>query len=143
MAFFTLMCSVAGLVVRVRAALSFQLGVDLGGHNAISEEGDDRQSQHVKHHDNAPLVTLFEEGIKRQQHVPIMPGTVVRMHEGPDDVEPGFFVFLGEQKSEMILARAGENEDGDVVPTSEVHRVSVDWREGVEGTGMRVPLQSP
>ena len=53
--------------------------------------------------------TLFEEAIKTQQHVPIVPGTVVKLRNGPDDIEPGFFVFLGEQKSVMVLARVGED----------------------------------
>jgi len=58
---------------------------------------------------------LFEEAIKRQQHVPILPGIVVRLKDCVGDIEPGWFVFLGEEKSDMILSRAGEDEDGDVV----------------------------
>ena len=58
---------------------------------------------------------LFEEAIKRQQHVPILPGIVVRLKDCVGDIEPGWFVFLGEEKSDMILSRAGEDDDGDVV----------------------------
>ena len=65
-------------------------------------------------------------------------GLVVRMREGPDDIEPGYFVFLGEKKSEMVLSRAGEDEDGDIVVTNEVYRVSVDRRDGVKATEIRV-----
>ena len=83
---------------------------------------------------------MFEEAIKKQQHVPIMPGTVVRMKEGPDDIEPGYFVFLGEEKSEMVLSRAGENDDGQIIVTDEVYRVSVDYRDGLRVTEMRVEL---
>jgi hypothetical protein len=40
---------------------------------------------------------LFEEAIKAQQHVPIVPGTMVRIKEPLDGIEPGLFVFLGEE----------------------------------------------
>ena len=62
------------------------------------------------------------------------------MKEGPEDIEPGYFVFLGEQKSEMVLSRAGEDEDGQIIVTDEVHRVSVDYRDGLRLTEMRVWL---
>jgi len=81
---------------------------------------------------------LFEEAITRQQHVPILPGIVVRLKDCVGDIEPGWFVFLGEEKSEMILSRAGEDEDGDVVATEEVHRVHVDFGEHFEATGIKV-----
>jgi hypothetical protein len=81
---------------------------------------------------------LFEEAIKRHQHVPIVPGTVVRLKDYIVDIEPGWFVFLGEEKSEMILSRAGEDEDGDIVVTEEVHRVYVDFWEQFETTGIIV-----
>ena len=81
---------------------------------------------------------LFEEAIKRQQHVPILPGIVVRLKDCVGDIEPGWFVFLGEEKSDMILSRAGEDEDGDVVATKEVHRVHVDFWEQFQATGIRV-----
>ena len=84
--------------------------------------------------------TLFEEAIRNQQHVPIVPGTVVKLCNGPDDIEPGFFVFLGEQKSEMVISRAGEDEDGDIVPTDDIHRIHVDYRDAVEATEIRVPI---
>ena len=81
---------------------------------------------------------LFEEAIKRQQHVPILPGTVLRLKDCVGDIEPGWFVFLGEEKSDMILSRAGEDEDGDMVATEEVHRVHVDFWEQFEATRIRV-----
>jgi len=40
----------------------------------------------------------------------------------------------------MILARAGEDYHGEIVPTDEVHRVHVDYRDAVVVTGMSVPL---
>jgi len=40
----------------------------------------------------------------------------------------------------MILARAGLDEDGKIVPTDVVHRVYVDFRDAVVVTGMSVPL---
>ena len=81
---------------------------------------------------------LFEEAIKKHQHVPILPGIVVRLKDYAGDIEPGWFVFLGEEKSDMILSRAGEDEDGDVVATKEVHRVHVDFWEQFEATRIRV-----
>jgi hypothetical protein len=84
---------------------------------------------------------LFEEAIKRQQHVPILPGIVVRLKDCVGDIEPGWFVFLGEEKSDMILSRAGEDEDGDVVATEEVHRVHVDFRDALEVTVISISLQ--
>ena len=63
---------------------------------------------------------LFEDAIKEHQFVPIMPGAVVRMKEGPDDIEPGYFVFSGEEKNEMVLSRAGEDEEGHIIVTDEV-----------------------
>jgi len=81
---------------------------------------------------------LFEEAIKRQQHVPILPGVVVLLKNHIGDIEPGYFVFLGEEKSDMILSRAGEDEDGDVVATKEVHWVHVDFWEQLETTRIRV-----
>ena len=83
---------------------------------------------------------LFEEAIKRQQHVPILPGIVVRLKDCVGDIEPGWFVFLGEEKSDMILSRAGEDEDGDVVATKEVHRVHVDFWEQFEATRISIGL---
>ena len=74
---------------------------------------------------------LFEEAIKKQQHVPIMPGAVVRMKEGPEDIEPGYFVFSGEEKSEMVLSRAGEDKEDEIVMTDEVYRVSIGLMNGV------------
>ena len=38
----------------------------------------------------------------------------------------------------MILARAGEDGDGDIVPTEEVHRVHVDFWEKFEATGLGI-----
>jgi hypothetical protein len=36
----------------------------------------------------------------------------------------------------MILSRAEEDEDGDIVASEEVHRVHVDFREQFEATGI-------
>jgi len=36
----------------------------------------------------------------------------------------------------MILSRAEEDEDGDIVASEEVHRVNVDFREQFEATGI-------
>ena len=83
---------------------------------------------------------LFEEAIKQSQHVPIMPGTVVRLHHAISGIEPGWFVFLGEDKAELALARAGEDDDGEIVPTDEVHRVHVDFRDSLEVAGIKVDL---
>ena len=79
---------------------------------------------------------LFEEAIKIQQHVPVISGTLVRLKESIGDVDPGFLVFLGEDKSEMILARVGEDDEGDVVATDEVHRVHMDYWEYFRATGI-------
>jgi len=38
----------------------------------------------------------------------------------------------------MILSRAGEDEDGDIVPTDEVYRVHADYRESFETTGIEI-----
>jgi hypothetical protein len=75
---------------------------------------------------------LFEKAVKTLQHVPVVPGTVVGLLHSIGNIEPGYFVFLGEEKSEMLLSRAGEDEDGDIVVTDEVHRVHVDFRNAVE-----------
>ena len=83
---------------------------------------------------------LFEETIKKQQHVPVVPGTLIRLKEPVHDIDPGWFVFLGEEKSDMILSRAAEDEDGDILPTDEIHRVHVDYRDAVEVTEILVPL---
>ena len=47
-------------------------------------------------------------------------------------------MFLREEKSEMILARAGEDEEGDVVPIDAVFRVHVDYWENFETTGIGI-----
>ena len=75
---------------------------------------------------------LLEEAIKAQQHVPILPGTVVRVTDWTAGIDPGLYVFLGEEKSEMALSVVGEDEGGNIVATDEIHRVHVDngtrWR---------------
>lgn len=83
---------------------------------------------------------LFEEAIREQQHVPVVPGAVVRLREGPDAIEPGYFVFLGDEKSEMVLSRAGEDEDGELTVTDQVHWISVDYRDRLRIIEMRVEL---
>ena len=40
----------------------------------------------------------------------------------------------------MVLSRAGEDVDGDIIVTDDVHRVSVDYRDGLRVTEMRVEL---
>ena len=40
----------------------------------------------------------------------------------------------------MVLSRAGEDEDGEIIVTNEVYRVSVDYRDGLRVTEMRVEL---
>jgi len=81
---------------------------------------------------------LFEESIKARQHIPVIPNTLVRLKEFIGDIEPGFLVFLREENSEMILARAGEDEDGDMVATDVIHRVHVDYWENFETTGIGI-----
>ena len=84
---------------------------------------------------------LFEEAIKKHQHVPILPGIVVRLKDCVGDIEPGWFVFLGEEKSDMILSPAGEDED--VVATEEVHRVHIYSNGPLEITNIRVGTGRP
>ena len=81
---------------------------------------------------------LFEEAIKAQQHVPVLPGTVVRVTDWTAGIDPGLYVFLGEEKSEMALSVVGEDEDGNIAATDDIHRVHVDYRDALEVTRLRI-----
>ena len=82
----------------------------------------------------------FEEAITAQQHVPILPGTVVRVTDWTESIDPGLYVFLGEQRSEMALSVVGGDGDGTIVATDEIHRVHMDYRDAREVTGIRIEL---
>ena len=58
----------------------------------------------------------------------------MRVKEFIGDFEPGFFVFLEEDKSGMILARAGEDKEWEIVATDEVYKVHVDYWENFKVT---------
>jgi hypothetical protein len=69
-----------------------------------------------------------------QQHVPIVPGTVVKVEDG------GMFVFLGEEGTEMILSAVGEDEEGDIVPAGDGICLHVDFRDSLTPTSIRANL---
>ena len=83
---------------------------------------------------------LFEEAIRARQHVPVLPGTVVRVTDWTAGIDPGLYVFLGEQRSEMALSLVGEDEAGNIVATDDIHRVHVDFRDSLEVTGIKINL---
>ena len=55
-------------------------------------------------------------------------------------IDPGRYVFLSEDESEMALSPVGEDEDGNIVATDEIHRVHMDYRDALEVTGIRIEL---
>ena len=83
---------------------------------------------------------LFEQAITAQQHVPILPGTIVRVTDCTVGIDPGLYVFLGEDKSEMALSVVGGDRDGNIVATDDIHRVHVDYGDALEVTSIRIGL---
>jgi hypothetical protein len=84
---------------------------------------------------------LFDEAAGNQQHVSFAPGEVAYLKEFIADIEPGYVVFIGEDKSEMILACAEEDEEGEIIPGPEVHRLHVDFRDSLTPTGIMANLR--
>ena len=83
---------------------------------------------------------LFEEALTARQHVPILPGTVVRVTDWTAGIDPGLYVFLREEKSEMALSPVGEDGNGNMAATDEIHRVHVDYRDALEVTRLSIGL---
>lgn len=75
---------------------------------------------------------------EKGKYIPIAKGTVVRLMEPIDDIPTGYFVFMGEDKAMMQLARAGMEEDEDMVASDELHNVHIDYRDLFEVTNINI-----
>ena len=53
----------------------------------------------------------------KDQHVPFVPGAVLKLKEPAAGMEPGYYVFIEDRKAEMVLAAVREDEDGNLVAT--------------------------
>ena len=70
---------------------------------------------------------LFREALAEGQYTPFVPGSLLRLTNPIGEIQPGWFVYMGESGNLMALARAGEDEDGDMVPTEETHLIHVEF----------------
>jgi hypothetical protein len=75
----------------------------------------------------------------RGWYVAIDPGAALLLKEPAGDATPGHYVFLREDLTQMVLAKASIDEVADrVVPTDDEVRVHVDFVELFQVTGMNV-----
>jgi len=72
--------------------------------------------------------------VVKRTYSKFQPGSLLKLNAPIDGIEPGYFVFIGESGNEFVIARAGEDEDGDIVASDEQHTVHVDYAEEFEAT---------
>ena len=54
----------------------------------------------------------------------LRPGQVLRLDEPVDEIREGWFVYLGRDTGNFRVCRLGEDEEGELCETDEVHQVS-------------------
>ena len=56
------------------------------------------------------------------------PGQILRLKDLINDIEPGLFIFLRQEKNQMVLSRAGlDDDEGEICETNEIVRVHIDF----------------
>jgi hypothetical protein len=70
-----------------------------------------------------------------------VPGAILRLVEPVDDLEDGYWMFVGEKKAMMMLSKAGEDEVGVIVGSGgEIREVHVDFASSFTDTGINAGL---
>ena len=67
-------------------------------------------------------------------------GTVVRLSELVDGVEPGYFILLDRDDKIITLCMVGEDENGDICTTDRIVRIPARHASGLHPTTMRVEV---
>ena len=81
----------------------------------------------------------FKEEMRGKSLAMKIPGVALHLREPISGISSGYYVFEGEDKAHMLLARAGmDGDEGDLVAADERMRVHVDFAELSVESGIRV-----
>ena len=65
-------------------------------------------------------------------------GCVLRLEDGVDGIESGWFVFLGRDGASFRVCRGGEDEDGSICRSDDEHDLHIDFAECFRSLDLQV-----
>jgi len=78
----------------------------------------------------------------KAEHDKFAPGRVYKLEKVINDIQPGFYIYEGEEKALLVFCQIGMDDDeGDICRTKEIIKIHCDYRDYFLQTEMKIRVE--